>query len=89
MLVVTRTGLVWVFAAVTACCGGIPRPAPVSGAGCVAAEERLVALDCPEKATRKGTAFHVVCENAASRGHKMATDCIAGVTDCRQVTLCR
>lgn len=85
----TRTALVWAFATLVACCGGIPRPAPVSGAGCADAEARLVALDCPEKATRKGTTFRTVCEHAAANGHAMATECIAGVTDCKQVTLCR
>lgn len=85
----TRTALVWAFGFMVACCGGIPRPQPVSGAGCVDAEARLVELGCPEKATRKGVAFHVVCEHAAQNGHAMATECIAGVTDCKQVTLCR
>ena len=80
-----------------ACAAAMPRPTPVSGAGCPLADKALNDAynqetgqhGCKEAFNSKGQPFIEACINSHYQGHPMNTECLAGVTDCAQVPLCR
>jgi hypothetical protein len=80
------------------CCGPKPNPpTPAGGDLCVAARDKLLALQCQDEGrmlggpTRRGIPFEQFCNEKIEQGVMTTTQvqCLSTITDCKQVdTVC-
>ena len=74
-----------------AACGGppSPKPVPVSGDDCDAAERRLSELGCREARSPSGRGYGSICRDVAQVGVDLHPACVARVRSCDEVRSCR